>query len=333
MPFKIVRNDITKMTTDAIVNTANNQPIVGTGCDHAVYAAAGYDELLQYRKDHVGFVQEGDVFITPGFRLPAKYIIHAVSPRYKDGRHNEEELLRSCYRKTLALAKERGFQSIAFPLISTGGFGYPKEEGMRIAVDEIHAFLLTEDMQVYLVVFDEKATQMGNNLYPDLESYIDCNYVQEKQAEEYWKASSIITKVPDHKPLDEDALILEIDKKLKERMEHMSDSFTQYLLYLINRKGLKNTDVYKRAILDKKVFSKIINNKNYHPKKKTVLQLCIGMQLHLSEARDLLARAGYAFSPCDKTDVIFSYFIEHEIYDMIDLDIQLEEHGLACIIT
>lgn len=185
MPFKIVRNDITKMTTEAIVNTANDYPTVGTGCDHAVYSAAGYEELLAYRKKNIGFVKEGDVFITPGFGLSAKYIIHAVSPRFVDGKHHEETLLRSCYQKSLALAAQYGIRSIAFPLISTGGFGYPKEEGMRIAVDEIHAFLLHSDMQVILVVFDEHAARMGKNLYPDLEAYIDRNYVREKNEEEY----------------------------------------------------------------------------------------------------------------------------------------------------
>lgn len=153
MPFKIVRNDITRMQTDAIVNTANALPTVGPGCDHAIYEAAGRDDLLSYRKEHIGTVKEGEAFITPGFHLPAKYIIHAVSPLFVDGNRGEEELLRSCYQKVLALAVENGIRSIAFPLISTGSFGYPKEEGIRIAVDEIHDFLLTREMQIYLVVF------------------------------------------------------------------------------------------------------------------------------------------------------------------------------------
>ena len=185
MPFKIVRNDITKMNTEAIVNTANEEPMAGTGCDFAIYQAAGYEELLAYRKEKIGHVPEGEVFLTPGFRLPAKWIIHAVSPLYIDGNHKEEELLRSCYRKSLALAAEKGIRSISFPLISTGGFGYPREEGMRIAVDEIHAFLLTHDMQICLVVFNESSVRMGKNLYPDLEAYIDRNYVEQKLAEEY----------------------------------------------------------------------------------------------------------------------------------------------------
>ena len=422
MPFKIVRNDITMMNTEAIVNTANDKPIVGTGCDFAVYNAAGYDELLSYRREKIGPVKEGEVFITPGFHLPAKYIIHAVSPLYIDGSHREEELLRSCYRKSLALAAARGIRSIAFPLISTGGFGYPKEEGMRIAVDEIHAFLLHSDMQIFLVVFDEKATRMGRNLYPDLEAYIDRNYVVERFEAEYdgtgydsdhgrtgylaelseagysadfdaypdapmnapkpfskndlgigrraereknrrfgdHKARRVFTGSkpawlrsektefaeespkagrPVHESytaelsLDEDLAIEEMERKLAERMKHMSDTFPEYLLYLIREKGMTNADVYKRAIVDKKVFSKIKNNPEYHPQKLTALCLCIGAKLNMDEARDLLARAGYALSPCDKTDIIFSYFIEHGIYDMIELDIQLEEHGLPCIIS
>ena len=161
MAFKIVRNDITKMNTEAVVNTANDHATVGTGCDSAVYKAAGYDELLAYRKEKIGFVPEGDAFITPGFKLQAKYIIHAVSPLYMGGNEGEEEKLRSCYRKSLQLAKENEIHSIAFPLISTGGFGYPKEEGMRIAVDEINAFLLNNEMEVFLVVFDDKAKSLG----------------------------------------------------------------------------------------------------------------------------------------------------------------------------
>ena len=462
MPFKIVRNDITKMATEAIVNTANSFPAVGRGCDTAVYNAAGYEELLSWRKKHVGSAKEGEAFITPGFRLPAKYIIHTVSPYYIDGKHDEEELLRSCYRNSLALAKGHGIRSIAFPLISTGSFRFPKEEGMRIAVDEIHTFLLRSDMQIFLVVFDEKATRMGRSLYPDLETYIDRNYVQEKRIEEYgesdyyirtgrgeeqpqgysdgsawredtrprennfgfrgseealpqayisedtsaeapashvynaknaakemspgpeyyhapatpqkerrkprtsgglntakrkdaWKQNTFpFLRRPEPEDLEEnedleealwaegsaekkleeeDSAILELERRLKERMAHMSDTFPEYLMYLIQKNGLDNADVYKRAIVDKKVFSKIKNNPDYHPKKMTALCLCIGAKLNIDESKDLLARAGYALSPCDKTDIIFSYFIENKIYDMIELDIQLEEYGLPCIIS
>lgn len=375
MAFKIVRNDITKMNTEAIVNTANDHPTVGTGCDHAVYETAGYEELLSYRIEKIGFVPEGDAFITPGFHLQAKYIIHAVSPLYTGGEDGEEEKLRSCYRKALQLAKEHEVRSIAFPLISTGSFGYPKEEGMRIAVDEIHAFLLQNEMDVYLVVFDDQARSLGKKIDPDLEEYIDRNYVDQKKEAEN---GMVFSRRPDRKPerpkaahivggfgsilknrkkeertaescampeaVDEDLFMgspcaeafdfeTEHESKLNERMKHISDTFSEYLLYLIEDKKMKNADVYKRAIVDKKIFSKIKNNPGYHPQKLTALCLCVGARLNLDESKDLLARAGYALSPCDKTDIIFSYFIENEIYDMIELDIQLEEHGLPCIIS
>ena len=401
MAFRIVRNDITKMNTQAIVNTANNFATVGTGCDSAVYKAAGYDVLLAYRTEKIGFVPEGEAFITPGFNLPARYIIHAVSPLYRGGDEGEEEKLRSCYRKSLQLAKDNSISSIAFPLISTGSFGYPKEEGMRIAVDEINAFLLNNEMDIFLVVFDDKSKSLGKRIYPELEEYIDQNYVEDKHGEEYGEgfilndrvtkgcrreeavhgigqaflgtgaamsrssvdaprpigAGAIFKKTnksSDSKPeecempalpedlavyedaAEEDAFFdfeTEHESKLDERMKHISDTFSQYLMYLIRDKKMENAEVYKRAIVDKKIFSKIKNNADYHPQKLTALCLCIGAKLNLDESRDLLARAGYALSPCDKTDIIFSYFIENKIYDMIELDIQLEEHGLPCIIS
>lgn len=401
MSFKIVRNDITAMKTDAIVNTANSEVAVGSGCDIAIYKAAGYDRLLQYRKDNIGIVEEGEVFLTPGFELPAKYIIHAVSPKYRGGNDGEEEKLRSCYRLALATAVQNDIKSIAFPLISTGGFGYPKEEGIRIAADEINSFLQNNEMEVYLVVFDEKSTALGNRLCPDIDEYIDRNYVSEKTEAEYEfaedydgmqpeiecgsidymenrsrgfrrllnksKESASAEKAYSQKPsLKKDALLKinrqtdffgkvaempifesaaceetedELDfedvhgSRLDERMKHLTDTFSEYLLYLIEDKKMENADVYKRAIVDKKTFSKIKNNPDYHPQKITALCLCVGAKLNLDETKDLLARAGYALSPCDKTDIIFSYFIENEIYDMIELDIQLEEHDLPCIIA
>ena len=383
MPLKIVRNDITRMTTDAIVNTANPGVAVGAGCDHAVYQAAGFDQLLAYRREHIGEVPEGEAFITPGFHLQAKYIIHAVSPLYEDGSQKEEEKLRSCYRKSLALALEHGIRSIAFPLISTGGYGYPREEGMRVAVDEINAFLLKHDMMIYMVVFDEDMTSLGRRINPDLESYIDANYVDEKSQAEYGvttfydpesrgasdsaipqeerrvrrghyprqgyneeisdrsplldeetlsRASSLsgVSKTPENEISEPDPE--QIERDLAEQMRHQADTFSEYLMYLIQAKGMDNKDVYQRAIVDKKVFSKIKHNPAYHPQKMTVLCLCVGAKLTLAETEKLLSRAGYALSPCDKTDIIFRYFIENGIYDMIDLDIALESHGLKCII-
>lgn len=392
MPFKIVRNDITKMWVDAIVNTANPLPTYGSGVDAAIYRAAGEELLLEERKK-IGPMAEGSVAITSGFALPAKYIIHAVSPLYIDGESGEEEKLRSCYKKSLELAAEHHCESIAFPLISTGSFGYPKEEGMRIALDEINGFLLQHDMLVYLVVFDEDSTRLGRSLNPALEAYIDRHYVEEKKEEEYGLTSACRAPAPEpermtasaSKPMamsetkrrrfggflrpsvkpkaekkekerldvredlckmkisvpgcnaqqaepDYSAFFEENQPALKERMKHMSDTFQEYLLYLIESRGLTNAEVYKRAIITKQLFSKIKLNANYHPDKATAMRLCVGAKLNLDETRDLLARAGYALSPCDKRDIIFSFFIEHNVFDMIEIDIALEEHGLPCFI-
>lgn len=339
MPFKIVRNDITKMQVDAIVNTANEAPIYDSGTDTAVYKAAGEEELLAARR-RIGFMDEGEVAITPGFKLPAKYIIHAVSPFYLDGNSGEEELLRSCYKSSMELAYKNACKSIAFPLISTGSFGYPKEEGMRIALDEINAFLLKHEMLIYLVVFDKESTRLGTHLYPDLEEYVDANYVGEKLAEEYLRCACadafpflpIQSAEKEFEDEEYEEFLSESEKALAERIKHMSDTFQQYLMYLIDEKGLTNTEVYKRAIITKQLFSKIKLNPQYHPDKATAMRLCIGAKLNLDETRDLLGRAGYALSPCDKRDIIFSYFIEKEVYDMIEIDIVLEEHNLPCFI-
>ena len=342
MPFKIVRNDITKMQVDAIVNTANAAPTYSRGTDSAVYEAAGVKDLLEARRK-IGYLSEGDAAITPGFLLPAKYIIHAVSPYYEDGESGEEEKLRSCYQKSLKLAYEYQCESIAFPLIATGSFCYPKEEGLRIAIDEINAFLLRNKMLIYLVVFDEKSTQLGMNLFPDLKEYINRKYVLQKSEKEYRSAAfsceSAHTRVMP--PLFSRATCSEVsyndfleenEAALRERMKHMSDTFSEYLFYLIGESGLSNSEVYKRAIITKQLFSKIKLNPNYHPDKGTAMRLCIGAKLNLDETKDLLSRAGYALSPCDKRDIIFSFFIEHQVYDMIEIDIALEEHGLPCFI-
>ena len=361
MSLKIVRNDITKMQVDAIVNTANPLPRYSEGTDSAIYMAAGEEELLAARRE-IGPLEAGQVAITPGFRLPAQYIIHAVSPMYIDGESGEEELLRSCYGKSLELAHEKGCKSMAFPLIATGSFGYPKEEGLRIALDEINAFLMKHEMLIYLVVFDTEATRLGRNVYPALEEYIDKHYVEAKKKKEYSfsflpklsmpspnrresSSSSAILReegdiceiaaapiAPAAPAPDDEDLFEEREFALGDRLKHLSDTFQEYLMYLIEDKGLSNAKVYKSAYLTKQLFSKIKLNPDYHPDKSTALRLCVGAQLNLDETKDLLARAGYALSPCDKRDVIFSFFIEQGIYDMLDIDIALEEHGLPCFI-
>ena len=405
MSMKIIRNDITKMNTVAIVNTANEKPVVGSGCDTAIYNAAGYDELLNYRKEKIGFVKEGDVFITPGFNLSAKYIIHAVSPRFTT-EDETEKLVRDCYRKSLELAKEKNIKSIAFPLIATGSYGFPKEAGLRAALDEINKFLLKDDMEVYIVAFDPESTTLSAKISAKLEEYIDENYVDEKTDEEYsygirgnasyadrsmymldeesadferehirrkkiypdgalgsslrsesvkpkgsageklykkeFNPIKIGRKAKESEPIlaetaeplvDEYGLTPAATKALQERLAHLSDTFSQYLMFLVKEKGLKAPEVYNGACVDKRTFSKIKKNIHYHPDKKTALCLCIGARLNIDQTKDLLQKAGYALSNSDMTDVIFQFFIENEIYSIVDLDIILEEHGLPCFIA
>ena len=301
--------------------------------------------------------------------LPAEGLQHIAGESVEDN-------LRACYRESLQSAKVQGLTAVAVPLIRVDGTAYPKEEGMRIAVDEIRAFLLAHEMQVYLVVNGSQVAEVDACSESALEDYIAGKYVatqqlasadympvpdgecrmtfasakmsqpmvaqprvQMEQSVEVPKGRGFLGKLFGAKASECGAVPLcaEFDEahesKLDERMQHLSDTFSQYLLYLIAERHMENADVWKRAIVDKKVFSKIKNNPDYHPQKMTALCLCIGAMLNLDESKDLLARAGYALSPCDKTDIIFSYFIENEIYDMIELDIQLEEHGLPCIIS
>lgn len=386
MPFKIIRNDITKMQVDAIVNSANEEPVYSHGVDTAVYHGAGKEQLLKARQE-IGYIATGKVAVTKGFALPAKYIIHTVSPMYDKDNLKTENLLRSCYKESLKLAKEYRCESIAFPILATGYCGYPMEDGMRIALDEINAFLLHNEMLIYMVVFGTNSTKLGYNLYPELEAYIDHNYVCEKRLEEYGFAC-VMTKTPDmdgfaqyKKERDklEQALknkmagILGIpsttpkrskDRKIKhsninlepsennysleelkaeayeetenaleERIKHLSDTFQEYLFYIIEQKKLSNAEVYRNALISKQTFSKIKLNKDYHPDKFTAMRLCIALTLNLDESKDLLTRAGYALSPSDKRDIIFSFFIEQEIYDIYEIDIALEEYGLPCLIN
>ena len=271
-----------------------------------------------------------------------------------------EEELRACYRKSLNLAKGGGARSVALPLIPAGANGYPREEAVRIAVDEINDFLRKDDMDITLVVSDSTPGKSGKEMYPDLEEYISRHYVYE-QVEEECKAArpdgssarrlgrarmmrlpeydlpcesaamplrdeAFGAKVPE---LDEDAL----GEAISERLQHTEDPFGVYLLYLIRQKGMTNAQVYNRAIISKQSFAKLNKNPGtYHPDKITALQYCVGAKLNIDETKDLLARAGYALSPSDKRDIIFSYFITHEIFDIIEIDIMLEEHGIPCMI-
>ena len=345
MPFKIVRNDITKMRVDAIVNTASAEPTYEAGVDRAIYLAAGEKKLLKARQK-IGYLEEGDTALTPAFQLSAKYIIHAVSPIYIDGTCGEEEKLRRCYKGSLKLAKSKRCKSIAFPLIATGNFGYPHEEGMSIALQEIQGFLRNHDMMVYLVVFDDASVKVSGQLFDEIESYVDAHYGGQCIVEEYAKFDSAI--IPDVEAFfDDEEEVLEDKEKgvsqdtaeipllpsmpqifaaptcarsLQELVNNVGETFQQRLLRRISEKGMTTVEAYKAAYKDKKFFYKIIKNVNYQPTKHTVYAFAVALQLSLDETKDLLASAGLAMSQASRFDIIMQYVFEHEIYDFYTID-------------
>ena len=330
MPFQIIRNDITKVKADAIVNTANPKPCVGSGTDSAIYAAAGQEQLLAARKK-IGEIAPGDAAYTEAYQLDAKYIIHTVGPVWIDGAHGEREVLRACYARALNLAAELRCESIAFPLIASGVYGFPKDEALQIALSEISRFLMTHEMKVLLVVFGRKALQLSECLVGSIEQYIDDHAEQRLYEAEYGGRESnrsrrflrpreelLEVQAFGALPCEDDAVLEEADadsapgdfipdlsgKSLAEVLGGKSETFQQRLLKLIDASGMTDVAVYKKANIDRKLFSSIRCKPDYKPKKKTALAFAIALKLDLPTTRDLLSRAELAFSPSSQFDLI-----------------------------
>ena len=312
MPLIIIRNDITKMNVDAIVNAANSSLLGGGGVDGCIHRAAGPELLAECRE--LGGCRTGDAKITGAYSLPCKYVIHTVGPRWQDGRHGEGEQLASCYRASLALAKEYRCETVAFPLISTGIFGYPKDQALRVAVDTIGGFLLHTDMTVYLVVFDRKTYQISGKLFADIAEYIDDHYVDEHTDILQDRLRSV------HALESDGAAAPVFTSALDDLLGRLDAGFSETLLRLIDRNGKKDSEIYKRANVDRKLFSKIRSNPAYRPSKSTAIAFAIALELDLDETRDLIARAGYALSPSSKFDVIIEYFIRQKKYDIFEIN-------------
>lgn len=323
MPFEIVRNDIVNMKVDAIVNTANPRPIIGAGTDKAVHDKAGA-RLLLARKE-IGDIAIGEAAITPAFDLDANYVIHTAGPIWRDGKCGEEELLASCFKNSLRLAKEKECESIAFPLISTGSYGFPKPLALQIAVREISSFLMENEMQVYLVVFEKQSFELSEKLFKSVSSYIDANYVSDKMNLEYGTSKL--------RRFDYEEMLLressyEITSKMPNldgMLNNLDKGFSETLLALIDRTGEKDSEIYKKANVDRKLFSKIRNNADYRPSKTTAIAFAIALELSMDETDNLLARAGIALSQSNKFDVIVRYFIENKKYDIFELNSVLFE--------
>jgi len=327
MPLEIVRNDITKMQVDAIVNTANPRPIVGGGVDRAIHKVAG-TELLDARKK-IGDIATGKAAITSAFNLHARFVIHTVGPVWQDGEHGERELLSNCYANSLQLAAENGCGSIAFPLISAGVFGCPSEVAIAVATQAIREFLTDHDMDVYLVVFDHKAFKISSSLFDDVQSFIDERYIEELLDEEYrgdYRDRRRNFETAGQPPAEDAYIDIPMwmskpkERSLEDLLNEVDDTFSEALLRLIDAKGKTDPEVYKRANIDRKLFSKIRNNPSYKPSKATALAFAVALELNLDETRDFIGRAGYALSHSNKADIIVEYFIQRAEYDIFTIN-------------
>ena len=298
MPLEIVRNDITKMNVDAIVNAANETLLGGGGVDGCIHRAAGPELLAACRR--LGGCRVGDAKITGAYRLPCSYVIHTVGPVWNGGSCGEREQLASCYRTSLALAKESSCKTVAFPLIASGVYGYPKDQALRVAVDTIGEFLLQNDMTVYLVIFDRKAYQIGSKLFAAIAEYIDDHYVDAHtdfiRSRPCPTFPAGWTMAPCTAPAPEFHAASTSIRSLDDLLIHLDAGFSETLLHLIDRSGQKDSEIYKKANVDRKLFSKIRNNPDYKPSKATAIAFAIALELNLDETRDLIARAAIKIS-------------------------------------
>lgn len=320
MPFLMLRNDITRVEADAIVNPANPALLEGSGTSRAIYQAAGEQELTAACAA-LGHCEPGRAVCTPAFRLPAKYIFHAVCPAWRGGTAGEAEQLAGAYRAALELAEACACGSIAFPLLSTGNYGYPKQQAFRIAVDTITQFVLDHDLTVYLVLYDRDSLAVSQKLFSAVEEYIDDHYVAQKDESYFFghrrgrperenpvaECAPLAAPAPSATPAA---------RSLDSLMQTLGESFSTRLLQLIDERGLKDSTVYKQANVSRQLFSKIQCNRDYNPKKKTVLALAIGLHLTEPETAQLLQSAGYAFSDSSRQDWIVRYCMEHKIYNI-----------------
>lgn len=338
MPFQIVRNDITKMEVDAIVNAAKPSLLGGGGVDGAIHAAAGPELLAECRT--LGGCGTGQAKLTRGYRLPCRYVIHTVGPVWRGGLFGEREKLASCYRASLELARENGCESVAFPLISAGIYGYPKDKAMRVAMDTICAFLSDHDMTVYLVVYGKASTALSRKLFARVQEYIDDHYVEahpDRRRERRWENVSFSAAGP-----GEDAVADAAPRPAAKRpavaptitgmaesgngdfperlLTELDESFQQMLLRKIDESGMTDAQCYKKANIDRKLFSKIRKDVHYRPSKATAIAFAIALELDLREAESLLRKAGFALSRSSRFDVIVQYFIEQHRYNIFEIN-------------
>lgn len=336
MPFNIVKKDITKITADAVVNAANSSLLGGSGVDGAIHRAAGPELLFECRL--LGGCKTGEAKATKGYKMPCRYIIHTVGPVWRGGTHGEPELLYSCYRNSLEIAKEKECESIAFPLISSGIYGYPKDQALKVAVSAIEEFLEGSDMDVTLAVLDRDAIDPGSELTESIRSYLDEHPIpyedfasaapipKEKSPGRSTffarKKSSAVTGAA-AVPKGSSVSFMMADEMCANDLpafDKLDESFSEALQRMIDERGLTDPQVYKKANIDRRLFSKIRSDRSYRPRKQTALAFAIALELDLEQTRSLLEKAGFALSDSIKSDVIVKYFIVRGQYDIFTIN-------------
>lgn len=330
MPFQIVRNDITKMNTQAIVNCANEYLMPTGGVSSAIFYAAGFDKMTDVCRK-IGRIRTGSSVITSGYDL-CPYIIHTAGPVWHGGFSGEKTRLKNCYESVLQTAFEYRITSIAFPLISSGSFGFPKQKAIDIAMKTIKECPYLSDIDVYLCLFDDDAVTVASKFH-SVKQYIDSNYIDNnyysridrQRSADIEACYSASMPAPEHPcacisysaPAESYS---RKEKTIEEMLDSVDESFSQSLLRLIDEKGMNDVEVYKRANIDRKLFSKIRNNPEYRPKKNTVIAFAIALRLNLTETNALLGRAGYVLSHSSKADIIIEYFINKRIFDIFEIN-------------
>ena len=318
MSFIIERCDITKLQVDAIVNATNTALLMDGGVSGIIFEAAGAEEL-QSACNNLAPIKIGEAVITDGFQLQAKYIIHTAGPVYYDGQQGEEEMLRLCYLNSLALAVSNGCKSIAFPLISSGIYAYPKAEALQVATSAIRDFLFDHDISVTLSLFDKEAFSLFEKLLEEVQNYIGDHYVEERVLLPTPHLKYTFSQETREAAAEKEVLPVEDKGNKNAFFDKLDEPFSKTLLCLIRAKGKTNAEVYKRANIDRKLFSKISNNKNM-PSKKTVVAFAVALELDFDEAKSLLERAGYALSSSVVFDVIIEYFLQNRKYDIFEIN-------------
>ena len=341
MPLNLIRGDITKVRCDAIVNAANSSLLGGGGVDGAIHRAAGEGLLAECRT--LGGCETGEAKLTGGYQLPAKYVIHTVGPIWHGGSKGEAALLRKCYLSSLTLAAAHDCDSVAFPLISAGAYGYPRAEAQRIAVQTIAEFLETHEMQVFLVIYDHSG---DTGSYPDSVRMLDAHMrfaanaapMMQSAALPREKRHGIFRKpfggakrteetadfaaAPAAAELREETACgaFQPPSSLARALNEIDESFTEMLLRKIDERGMTDAQCYKKANVDRKLFSKIRSDLHYKPKKVTAIAFALALELSLPETEELLRKAGYALSGSNKFDIIVTYYISRGIFDVFRIN-------------